>query len=383
MLRRSALGQWALGQRVLRGRALGERVLRSRALRHVALGQWPLRRRALRGGALGQRAVGKGALRGGGLGQGVLRCRALGRGALGQRVVGLRVLRGRALGERVVWRGALRRGALGQRAVGQRVLRDSALGERVVWRGALRRGALGQRAVGQRVLRDSALGERVVRQRALGRSALGLWALGQPVGTARAALALRVPPDRPGVAQGGGVVVGDGRARGEDLDGGRDAGPFEDDGELVGEHVGGPGPGLDLHQHHRMRQGPGCRAGGRQAVGDQDTAALQLPGRHGQQGGGHDVIGRTGLEQVLGGAALAGRGKRGLRVEIGACGASRSHESCARGRGKHNPGGHQARGEDLDGVGVLADRDQFPCPGEQVVVHSAGQRQQQVVRRLR
>jgi hypothetical protein len=179
------------------------------------------------------------------------------------------------------------------------------------------------------------------------------------------------------------VVGGQGDARDEDLHRGGNAGPIEDDGELVSQHVGGPRSGLRLHEHNRMRQGTRSGTGGCQATGYEHAAALQLPGGHGQQGRGHDVVGRTGLEPVLRALLGACGRERGIGVEVGACGAGRGDECGAHRLGENGAGGHQARGQDLDGVGVLAHGDQLTCPGQQVVVHTAGQRQQQVVRRLR
>ncbi|OLT19940.1 hypothetical protein BJF78_10300 [Pseudonocardia sp. CNS-139] len=115
---------------------------------------------------------------------------------------------------------------------------------------------------------------------------------------------------------------------------------------------------------------------------EEHLAARQRPLRQPEQRAGHTVVVRGCGEAVLGAVLGAGRRERGVGVEAGAGDAGGRDEGAAHAGREHGTGRDEARGDELDGPGVLPDGDQLACAGEQVVVHAAGQCQQQVVGRV-
>jgi hypothetical protein len=184
------------------------------------------------------------------------------------------------------------------------------------------------------------------------------------------------------LAQRGHVVGGRLRPGRHHLDRGSHAGPIQGVGELVGEHVPVAGTRRDLDQDDRVRQRAGGRTGRGQPVGEQHPAAAQQPGRQAAHGGDH-VRGRSRVEPVRGAAVGARRGEGPVEVELGAHGPG-DLDQCRSGGGRQlGPVGHQRRADHLERVLGLPDRNQLAGPGQQVVVHPAGQVEQQIVDRLR
>jgi hypothetical protein len=160
-------------------------------------------------------------------------------------------------------------------------------------------------------------------------------------------------------------------------------GPIQGVGELVGEHVPVPGARRDLDQDDRVRQRAGSRTGRGQPVGQQHPTSGQQPGRQAAHGGQH-IRDRSRVEPVRG-AAVGGarRGEGPVDVELGAHGpGDLDQRGPNRGR-QLGLVGHQRGADHLERVLGLADRDQLAGPGQQVVVHPAGQVEQQIVDRLR
>jgi hypothetical protein len=175
-----------------------------------------------------------------------------------------------------------------------------------------------------------------------------------------------------------GVVARYGALGGQHLDRRRGSGPFEGRAQLVGEHVGRPRAVVQPDEDDRVREGTRRGARGREPAGEQHAAAGERARREIAQRAGDRVLVVGGGEPMLGAILRLGRREGGRWAEVGA---GRRDQRRTHRRRQHRPGGDEARGEHLDGTGVLAEGDQLARPVQQIVVDPPGQCQQQVVRR--